>query len=477
MNSPNRPPTHPGVNGPGTPSQKPQMSQASPQTGGHPTGPGGHHGQPGGHQQPPHSPIIPKREPTSQPGTPHPPPAQSPAGNNFNSMPNGHQPQPSPSSSPAVKPQPPNQGRITPTHETNMTKFLGTPPSAMAPPNVPGKDTSASPRPNVTHGQGFPSNMNPRAHMGNPYGHFPPNGYGQRHPGHGGPGNFPQRPGYPPNYPPSAMGGPHPGQPGGHPGFRGHHPGFPGFPGQGGHPGQFPRTSTAGPTSQHAAAEAAAAAVAAARAQGQQGQPRPSFSHHPHPGMAPNGHPGHPGMRPGFPPRPGYGPMPPYGMRPGAPSPSHPSHPAMSKPSHPHSSGFGMPGGGTPVKTERTADGPMSPASSIGENGDISSPRPGRPPSAASSQGSETPTNVTFKTTSAKNREKLKVLYDFPPEKADDVHKRRQFVDDLIRFHEERGQPLKGPPMFASAPLDVYKLYDKVKNKGGMNEVRASRTT
>ena len=73
----------------------------------------------------------------------------------------------------------------------------------MAPPNVPGKDTSASPRPNVTHGQGFPSNMNPRAHMGNPYGHFPPNGYGQRHPNHGGPGNSPQRPGYTPNYPPS----------------------------------------------------------------------------------------------------------------------------------------------------------------------------------------------------------------------------------------------------------------------------------
>ena len=49
--------------------------------------------------------------------------------------------------------------------------------------------------------------------------------------------------------------------------------------------------------------------------------------------------------------------------------------------------------------------------------------------------------------------------------------KRRQFIDEVIRFHEEKGQPLKGPPMFAQAPLDLYMLYHQVKNRNGMNEV------
>jgi hypothetical protein len=90
------------------------------------------------------------------------------------------------------------------------------------------------------------------------------------------------------------------------------------------------------------------------------------------------------------------------------------------------------------VKPEvRSMDGPMSPASSIGD-GDHSSPRPGRPPSAASSQGSETPV-ATPKLTSAKNRQKLQVLYE--PENPD----RRRFIDELIKFHEDKGQPLKEP--------------------------------
>ena len=58
------------------------------------------------------------------------------------------------------------------------------------------------------------------------------------------------------------------------------------------------------------------------------------------------------------------------------------------------------------------------------------------------------------------------VLYE--PEHPD----RRRFIDELIKFHEDKGQPLKGPPMFSSQPLDVFMLYQHVKQKGGMNEVR-----
>ena len=92
------------------------------------------------------------------------------------------------------------------------------------------------------------------------------------------------------------------------------------------------------------------------------------------------------------------------------------------------------------------------------------SPRPNRPPSAASSQGSETPI-TTLKKTSAKTQQKLMVLYH--PEDPN----RRKFVDEVIRFHEEKGQPLKGPPMFAQSPLDLYLLYHHVKQRNGMNEV------
>ena len=46
-----------------------------------------------------------------------------------------------------------------------------------------------------------------------------------------------------------------------------------------------------------------------------------------------------------------------------------------------------------------------------------------------------------------------------------------EIFKSIFQFHEDRGQPLKGPPMFAQAPLDVFTLYHHVKGKGGMNEV------
>ena len=160
-----------------------------------------------------------------------------------------------------------------------------------------------------------------------------------------------------------------------------------------------------------------------------------------------------------FPPHMNHMPRHPHqGYPPGYP-PRHPGHPGtpdkmMAAPHTPNNH----------FKNERAMDGPMSPASSIG---DTDSPRPQRPPSAASSQGSESVPSAPVKPvkTSAKIIQKLMVLYE--PESPD----RRRFIDELIKFHEDRGNPLKGPPMFAQAPLDVFTLYHHVKGKGGMNEV------
>ena len=343
--------------------------------------------------------------------------------------------QPPPASSPANHSKP---GMPCSNYADYSQVISGTPPaSAMAPPSAPPTQSPRPPQngPNVPQGyhpsMGHPPGNHPRhPSMANPamYGHGYPNGFRpQGH--HGPPGSFPQRPGY--------SAGPM------HHGHGQMHQGYPprsAHPGQAQHPmfhgGQYngqrlnTPTSNSGP---NAAAQAAAAAVAAAKAQGQPQGQRPPF----HPGMSPqmNGMP-----RPGFPPHHMAGPRGPmmgpggmshHGMRPhGRPMP-----PSSQGPPNSVHSGYNPmmhPG----VKPDvRSMDGPMSPASSIGD-GDHSSPRPGRPPSAASSQGSETPVS-TPKPTTAKNRQKLMVLYE--PEHPD----RRRLIDELIKFHEDKGQPLK----------------------------------
>jgi hypothetical protein len=83
----------------------------------------------------------------------------------------------------------------------------------------------------------------------------------------------------------------------------------------------------------------------------------------------------------------------------------------------------------------------------------------------ASSHGSETP---TAKKSTAKATLKLAVLYQ------PDSPERREFIDTVIKFHEDKGQPLKGPPMFNQQPLDLFELYNLVKERGGMNEVSSA---
>ena len=283
--------------------------------------------------------------------------------------------------------------------------------------------------------------------------------YPHGHPAYrnGYPGPYPPRPGFPPQG--------YPGYPqvqAGHP-YSGHPSQYrqPYMPGQG-NPPSNPVSSNSIATTQAAAQAAAQAAVIEAQAQGM--TPRPPF------------HRGPPGM---FPSRPGA----PFQATQNGYPPSHSQihRPGMAPMQHGQPLNSPFTRMGTPHKpTEPKENGPMSPASSLGilnplssqeltniiigddSVNNVNSPQPPRPPSVASSHGSETP---TAKKSTAKATLKLAVLYQ------PDSPERREFIDSVIKFHEDKGQPLKGPPMFNQQPLDLFELYNLVKERGGMNEV------
>ncbi len=48
---------------------------------------------------------------------------------------------------------------------------------------------------------------------------------------------------------------------------------------------------------------------------------------------------------------------------------------------------------------------------------------------------------------------------------------RRPFLDKLLMFLEDKGAPVTSMPSISKQPLDLYKLYLCVKEKGGMVEV------
>lgn len=52
-----------------------------------------------------------------------------------------------------------------------------------------------------------------------------------------------------------------------------------------------------------------------------------------------------------------------------------------------------------------------------------------------------------------------------------DEPERRVFLDKLIRFNEERGSPMTNGPTLSKQPLDLFKLYVSVKERGGFQEV------
>lgn len=48
---------------------------------------------------------------------------------------------------------------------------------------------------------------------------------------------------------------------------------------------------------------------------------------------------------------------------------------------------------------------------------------------------------------------------------------RKIFLDTLLKFMEDRGQPIKNTPQVASHVLDLFRLYHIVKEKGGVVKV------
>lgn len=54
---------------------------------------------------------------------------------------------------------------------------------------------------------------------------------------------------------------------------------------------------------------------------------------------------------------------------------------------------------------------------------------------------------------------------------------RKTFLDRLLYFLEEKGTPITSMPQISKQPLDLYKLYHSVKDRGGMVEVSCSLLT
>lgn len=53
----------------------------------------------------------------------------------------------------------------------------------------------------------------------------------------------------------------------------------------------------------------------------------------------------------------------------------------------------------------------------------------------------------------------------------DDNPERRIFLDKLLHFMEERGTPIPTCPSMCKTPLDLFRLYVLIKDRGGFMEV------
>lgn len=53
-----------------------------------------------------------------------------------------------------------------------------------------------------------------------------------------------------------------------------------------------------------------------------------------------------------------------------------------------------------------------------------------------------------------------------------DEPERKPFLEKLFCFMEEKGTPVTAMPMISKQPIDLFKLYGLIKEKGGLLEVR-----
>ncbi|XP_067646631.1 trithorax group protein osa isoform X2 [Eurosta solidaginis] len=107
-----------------------------------------------------------------------------------------------------------------------------------------------------------------------------------------------------------------------------------------------------------------------------------------------------------------------------------------------------------------------------GEEYEMSSPPNWtRTPASPQVFNSHVPPQETFRTTSTKKSDSLCKLYEM-----DDNPERRSWLDKLRAFMEERRTPITACPTISKQPLDLYRLYIYVKERGGFVEVTKSKT-
>ncbi|XP_023704592.1 trithorax group protein osa isoform X9 [Cryptotermes secundus] len=71
----------------------------------------------------------------------------------------------------------------------------------------------------------------------------------------------------------------------------------------------------------------------------------------------------------------------------------------------------------------------------------------------------------------SKKPDSLGKLYEM-----DESHERRIWLDKLLQFMEERGTPISACPTISKNPLDLFRLYIYVKERGGFMEVTKNKT-
>ena len=62
--------------------------------------------------------------------------------------------------------------------------------------------------------------------------------------------------------------------------------------------------------------------------------------------------------------------------------------------------------------------------------------------------------------------QKLQALYE-----PQDEPGRREFIDSIIKYWEDKELPLKNAPLMGRKTLDLFNLYKRVKERGFMQEV------
>ena len=60
----------------------------------------------------------------------------------------------------------------------------------------------------------------------------------------------------------------------------------------------------------------------------------------------------------------------------------------------------------------------------------------------------------------------LQKMYDMG-----DEPDRQGFLDKVFGYAEERGMPVTAMPLISKQPIDLYRLYKEVKERGGLLEV------